>query len=345
MWGNAPIRRGRVSGKCMGAEGMFWKRKTTSVTPDPATLPPVSSIDAKAAYRARVGRLTRVVFFAFQYMPLTIVYWLMAGTAFVGETLECALITVGVVGDLLRFRFAPDLKVPLESWVDLYYDEWDAKAEHAFSRWYCGWEKPVIIGSSIYIVIFFLLDLLLPAGILTAYTALFAPLHDWMQAHLAIAGRHSADLIAHGYAQRIPFLIHVETVAALIMMSVPFLIGVGGNTWQILYLKKFYQTDKDANSYRESLKKTGKIEFFFMMKFSIIVIILATTMVLFQNISFDGCSARAYCPHIRSSGVLIFFFICPFATLFCLSQLLIARCSTFAFSVRVEQERLAVNGG
>ncbi|HBF98044.1 MAG TPA: hypothetical protein DDW95_05800, partial [Alphaproteobacteria bacterium] len=251
-------------------------------------------------YRARVGRLTRVVFFAFQYMPLTIVYWLMAETAFVGETLERTLITVGVVGDLLRFRFAPDLKVPLESWVDLYYDEWDAKAEHPFSRWYCGWEKPVIIGSSIYIVIFFLLDLLLPAGILTAYTALFAPLHDWMQAHLAIAGRHSADLIAHGYAQRIPFLIHVETVAALIMMSVPFLIGVGGNTWQILYLKKFYQTDKDANSYRVSTKKIGRIEKFLFASFLIASIIFAVTMVMFQNISFDGCSARAYCPHIRS---------------------------------------------
>lgn len=48
-------------------------------------------------------------------MPLTIFYWLMAETAFVGKTLEWALITVGVVGDLLQQReraLATDLHVP-----------------------------------------------------------------------------------------------------------------------------------------------------------------------------------------------------------------------------------------
>lgn len=57
---------------------MFWKRKTASVTPDPAKLPPVSSIDLKAAYRARVGRLPRGVLFAFHYSPFIICHSLFS---------------------------------------------------------------------------------------------------------------------------------------------------------------------------------------------------------------------------------------------------------------------------
>ncbi|HAD25072.1 MAG TPA: hypothetical protein DCF61_04985 [Alphaproteobacteria bacterium] len=276
--------------------------ETVSIIPDPATLPPVSSIDVKAAYRARVGPINRAILFVLFYLPLTFSYSVYAAFIFIDDVFRIGLIVAGVVGDLLRYRFAPNVGRDWASAVSLFRDGvWSNEVEQAYTRWYCGWEKPFFIGIASYIAIFCIIRGLLPANLFNAYIDLFGPLHDLTRQIFVMASNHSSDLTNRGYEHLVGAVVHIEMLMALVIIATPFLICIGGSKWLTSSFFTPYIKEGEIIKWREDRAKIVKnlirpryiiLYIFSCLFFGFFCIVVYSNM----GISWNSCIKLRLCP-------------------------------------------------
>lgn len=305
----------------------------------PVALAPIESIDVEAAYRARVGPVSRGILFLFRYVPLSMTYSFFAAFVFVGAATQLALVGLGIAGDLLRWRYAPDLKLADREWVGLFCDgEWSAEAAQAYDHWYCGLEKPFLLLGIGYLVAMFFLELFVPAPAFAAYMDLFAPLHDWTREHLYIAAKHSADLIAHGYGHRVAFLVHLLMVAIFMALTTPVLFCIGGNDWIRKYHVRNAMKKETILARRKMEEPIGKS--IYLMIFSGFWL-LSTFLVLFlfriESISWNGCGRYTICPQYNYFSIVFEIIISIISYSIILTLLVTLMATAKAGSIRFAQ--------
>ena len=317
--------------------------------PDPATLPPVSSIDVKAAYRARVGPISRMLLALFSTIPLTFCCVIMT-LAFTSAELRWTVLLLGIFGDILRWRLAPDKNLGIEHWVRLFCDgQWSEAAKRAYAPWYCGLEKWLLTGGVVYFIILCILEAALPAGVFETYLNIFTPLHDWTQDNLRVAAKHSADLISHGYGHRVQVLLHIEAIALILFFLMIFSIALGGAGYVVKY-----NAGRSQKMAERSTRRVYRKLFKWKITSGIAVMSLAASFLLFfvfgvglsflsAVIAWDDCRLRSFCPHESTSSAAKRFVFFGMGSAIWLAAPIWFRNNAMAWSVRLTQEGMREN--
>ena len=317
--------------------------------PDPATLPPVSSIDVKAAYRARVGPISRMLLALFSAIPLTFCCVIMT-LAFTSAELRWTVLLLGIFGDILRWRLAPDKNLGIEHWVRLFCDgQWSEAAKRAYAPWYCGLEKWLLTGGVVYFFILYILEATLPAGAFETYLNIFTPLHDWTEENLRVAAKHSADLISHGYGHRVQVLLHIEAIALILFFLTIFSTALGGAGYVVRYHAGRSQKMAEHSTPRGygklfKWKITSEIAIIFYAVVFLLFFLLGVGLsFLFAVITWDDCRPRSFCPHKSTFNAALRFVGFGLGSAIWLAAPIWFRINAMAWSVRLTQEGMREN--
>lgn len=317
------------------------KKPWGDAAPAAPTLPPIESIDADAAYRVRVGLLSRGILFLFRYFPLTLAYLLFEALHLVTSVAEMMpFFGLGMAGDLLRWRYAPDLRLTNADWVGIYCDgEWSENARQLYARWYCGLEVPLYFLGLAYLLFLPSLARIFPAHSFDTYLNLFSPLQEWVGANLFIAGEHRADLIAKGSTQQVDFLLHYEMFAVFVTLLIFFLICIGGNTvFKIVYKESFSLNKK--NKYKFINKTRKSCEKFILIKIIwaiILTIIICIALFIVESRFWNRCLENISCFENKHYILFFYFVFTGSVQALLLSSLLFRSMMLKAWSIRSAQ--------
>jgi hypothetical protein len=311
--------------------------------PSETLLAPIEAVDVASAYRKNVGPFSRGTLFVFRYFPLTIAYTFY-GTLFLqmsaGETL--IFMGLGLAGDVLRWRFAPDLLVENRDWVSFYCDgAWSEAAGRIYARWYSGLEIPVISAYILYLVFIFSAFDSFRENSLDEYMNYFSPLHEWTRQHLPIAREHAADLAVNGRARQIIPLLHFATVVVFAIPLILFLTSIGGNCWSIKGYVKYYNEAVTKNTAYKYIDKTriasSNYILFRIISISFIYFIIIFILYTLENTNWNNCISDQQCFLDEYYTMLFSFIFAGIAKVSIFSVLLNRSLMVKAWSIRFEQ--------
>lgn len=160
-------------------------------------------------------------------------------------TVTGIMVLVGLILDVIRNKLAPELAGDL--------NELAAKHRMAATPGPQSWRDYIDCHILIYFGPFALYTLTLitidsfaGSDSLTRYLGLFAPLHEVASAFMSMSRRHSAQLIAMGYANRVDLAVHLYSIAGVTIIIGTFSMTLAVHKWLIESARIMANQGKDA---------------------------------------------------------------------------------------------------
>ena len=294
-----------------------------------------------AIYREHLGPVPRALAFIYTCFPLSLIYGSYALIFFLDPVYGYVLFGFGVTADLLRLRFARELKLPYQFWVELICDhKSDPAIERIYSRWYRRLTLPTVVLGFGYLILFVLADLTLPASDFQNYLSHFATLHEWVRENLFVAQNRSQNPITLAYPGRANYAAHLVGVTTLLLIIVPPMLFLGCNgCWTHLYIPARTTKSQKKRKIKSDIK-TNKID---EKRHRLSIITLLPAAYFFLSSYIYSLGIEDEFTGRRSSSVLPYYYhsICiiqmVFFYLVFIEGLFSVRASTIARLVRRQQ--------